>query len=352
MKEAEHIRCANMDVLRIVASFMVIMIHVAANKWHVTDVSSNEWVAMNFYDSAARSCVPIFFMLSGKLFLDREKMKPVSDMLKNNILKLAIIYVVWAALYAIDTIGVRGVFTMPNALGELTKLIIGAKYHLWFIPAMIGVYLLAPVMFSLKEYEKGKYVPYVLVMFFIFAILLTTIKIIPFQNEYTEIMLDKVQYELVGYSGYFLLGYYLSKKEYPKIRKLMLVALFAVIVVVSTIIGQAHAINIGEPAGILYGYGTLPVFLEAVLIFYCFLKIKIQVSAKTSKLITCISKCTLGIYLMHLFIIERLEIWLGINTTSFNTWFSIPIICVAVFVISTIVTLVLSKIPVINKWLI
>ena len=61
------------DSLRICAAFMVVLLHVSAQYWNVTAVSSNEWKTFNFYDSLARPAVPIFVMLSGMFLLEPQR---------------------------------------------------------------------------------------------------------------------------------------------------------------------------------------------------------------------------------------------------------------------------------------
>ncbi|NLV90708.1 MAG: acyltransferase family protein, partial [Tenericutes bacterium] len=58
-----------MDVIRIVAIFAVVLLHVAADNFYVFKYTSFEWQVLNVYDSLVRFCVPLFFMISGVLFL-------------------------------------------------------------------------------------------------------------------------------------------------------------------------------------------------------------------------------------------------------------------------------------------
>ena len=82
---------------------------------------------------------------------------------------------------------------------------------------MIGVYFMLPILFSLVKYKNGKYLLYMCILFFVFGILIPTLRL--FQYHYTIIpdTLEKFSYELVGYSGYFLLGHYLSKLDFKKV---------------------------------------------------------------------------------------------------------------------------------------
>ena len=65
----------NMDLLRILASLMVIVIHVSAYNFLDAPAKSIEWLSYDMYDSMVRSAVPIFLMISGAFFLNDKTQK-------------------------------------------------------------------------------------------------------------------------------------------------------------------------------------------------------------------------------------------------------------------------------------
>ncbi len=65
----EKVRENWIDTIRATACMMVIMLHVAAYYVTRSSVNSDYWNFANIIDSATRSCVPLFFMISGYLFL-------------------------------------------------------------------------------------------------------------------------------------------------------------------------------------------------------------------------------------------------------------------------------------------
>lgn len=71
----EHL--VNYDYLRVLATFAVILLHVAASKWNYADVNGLEWQTYNFYDSIVRWAVPFFVMISGSLFLPRDSVEHI-----------------------------------------------------------------------------------------------------------------------------------------------------------------------------------------------------------------------------------------------------------------------------------
>src|SRR3546814_17201773 len=52
---------------------MVVILHVAATRFGTFD---DQWWASNFYDSLARSCVPLFLMITGVLLLGKQESLP------------------------------------------------------------------------------------------------------------------------------------------------------------------------------------------------------------------------------------------------------------------------------------
>ena len=49
----------HLDCLRVLATFAVMILHIAAQNWYGADVMSFEWNVFNFYDSMVRWAVPV-----------------------------------------------------------------------------------------------------------------------------------------------------------------------------------------------------------------------------------------------------------------------------------------------------
>ena len=64
-------RTAYFDYLRVFATFAVVILHLSGQNWNNTNVNGFEWRVFNGYDSLVRWAVPVFVMISGALFLDR-----------------------------------------------------------------------------------------------------------------------------------------------------------------------------------------------------------------------------------------------------------------------------------------
>lgn len=343
-------RNTSLDILRIVACYMVIFLHVAAMNWYSTDINGAEWKVLNFYDSAVRSSAPLFFMLSGNLFLNKSQMPTIHTLLRKYISKLFVMYLVWGMLYAIDAVGFRAVVN-GDIFAIVRSFVISPKTHLWYLPTLVGIYLMMPVMWCVAKYENGKYLPYACVMFLVFGVTMTTVKALFSEQELLLTFLGRFSYEMSKYSGYFLLGYYLSKRDFSRTKTRYLLALLFVLICVCTKIGELDAVAKGKPQGLLYSNLGIPACVEAILIYIVITKEKIVCKEKITQSLAKISRCTLFIYLFHMFVRDHLDSWFGLNSLSFTPVFSVPLISLLIFVICYIIANILLKVPGVNKWL-
>lgn len=185
MNQISSTRQLHYDLLRIFASFMVVMLHVSAFYWDKIQPQTEQWMALNLFDSAVRSCVPLFFMLSGAFLLAKEL--PLNKLLGKNVLHLAVVWLVWSVLYAVDAIGLPAFFHADA--GQIFTAVVNGKYHLWFLPKMIEVYLMVPLLYAGTRMKEGKGLYYLLVLFGLFGILKSTLTVFVYPNPSIQVLL-------------------------------------------------------------------------------------------------------------------------------------------------------------------
>ena len=66
------------------------------------------------------------------------------------------------------------------------------------------------------------------------------------------------------------------------------------------------------------------------------------------RLVKSLAKCSLVIYLIHPFFLEKLNL-LGVTTISFSAIISVPVLTIIILVASYLVAFILNKIPYVNK---
>jgi surface polysaccharide O-acyltransferase-like enzyme len=236
------------DLLRILATFGVIIIHVASSKWYDTSIETFDWQIINFYHSVVRWPVPIFFMISG-IFLLRPlnndvEFKQEMKYIFKKILRLVCSIVFWVILYNFFALFLgkfiigKEFVDLHDILKAFGRIILGpAWFHLWFVYALIGLYLLIPILRCFIKNSKKIHLKYYLILFFVFGIFLPTCNTI---LEHISILKGNTVYlplpEMTGYMGYFVAGYYFANYEIRKKTK-VLIYILAVLSLLSTVIG-------------------------------------------------------------------------------------------------------------------
>ena len=346
-------RIVYFDYLRILAVFAVVMIHVAANKWKSIAVDSYEWQILNVYDGMVRWGVAVFVMISGALFLGKEQ--SLRKIYKKNVLRMFIAYVFWSSFYA--AVGYFLFHATDSVKGMLLTIIKG-HYHLWFILMIAGLYMVSP--FLNRIVSDRKTAVYFVVLAFVFAFLLPQcIKILGLKYSGGANLIGKFISNMkvkmvVGYSGFYVLGYLLNTCEIKKKWRIA-AYIFGLLAILFTI-GATSFVSLRQhsPTSSFYDDTTVNTLLAAVAIFL-FAKThfnKPVSSPKKQALLVFVSKCTFGVYLIHPFLLKAANTWLNISPLSFNPLASVPVLSLVIFAASLLISALLNKIPIVKTWIV
>lgn len=338
------------DILRIAACFSVIMLHSSSQFWYDIPVNQTSWLVANSYDASFRFGVPIFVMISGALFLTPEKEISVKRLYTHNIIRLAVAYGFWSCVYGLWDAR----FFVPSEAGWKSYLLemLGGSYHLWFVPMMIGIYMLLPVLKSWVQHASRKNIEYFLLLFLIFQIGKETLLVF-IQSGSIRQAVGMLSVEMAcGYVGYFVLGYYMASIRIPrKLHRWVYVA-GATGLVLAVLCGNLQSLRAGEPKAGAYDSFSLFTFAVVAAIFLLGVEglSKSTYSGKWSKVIQELSASTFGIYLMHILVLDWLK-GKGIHSMTVNNIAGIPILALVCFVISCCITALLRRIPVAGKYI-
>lgn len=348
MEEKEE-RKIYFDFLRIFATFAVIILHVSAQNWHTTDINSFEWNIFNFYDSIVRWGVPIFVMISGALFLNKNQ--SIKKIYTKNILRIIIAFIFWSLIYTV-------LFSKGLSIKTMIINFFEGYYHMWFLFMIVGLYMITP--FVKKIIENELLIKYFIILSLIFCIIIPqAISIISVEFSYLgyliQELVDKINLHMVlGYTLYYILGYYLDKININK-KTFKLICFFGLIGFIATIILSILITKYTQEANILfYGNFTINVLLEAIFIFVIFKKYfeKIELKTRTKNVLYKLSKYSFGAYLVHIALINFLDTLLNLNTLTFNSFISVPVISIVVFFISFCISAIINHIPILNKYIV
>jgi len=143
LQNSNNDRIISFDYLRVLSTLAVIVLHVAVQNWRETDVNGYAWQTFNFFDGISRWAVPIFIMISGVLFLNREV--SLKKIFSKYILRMVVAYVFWSFFYMIFEEGTKF---------EKLNIFLQGHYHMWFILMIIGLYMLLPIIKPITENKR------------------------------------------------------------------------------------------------------------------------------------------------------------------------------------------------------
>ena len=333
------------DLLRISAAFMVVLLHVAAQYWANVPVDSPEWFTFHAYDSLARPAVSIFVMISGMFLLDPSKEIPLSRLFSRYCKKILVILIFWSFFYAtwrnVFWALLRGyTIDWPSVLIAFQT----GHYHLWYCYMLLGLYLTIP--FLKKITADRTLTQYFLVLAFCFAVILP---VLPFTWARTMRQFMFFSFPL-GYTGYFVLGYYFRTTVLSRATRYLCYAA-GIASLAFTVFASYHKALALQTAFAYYDPFTLNTVCLSVAVFLFYQYEIPQLLQKHRKLTATLVDYSLGIYLIHPFILAVLEHF-GINALLFApAALAVPCVAILAFLLSCAATAVMKQIPVVKQYL-
>lgn len=343
------------DILRILSSFLIVSVHVSALNWEDISVTTSQWQTMNFYDCLSILGVPLFFMISGALFLDTQYSLSFKELFLSKILRLFLIYHFWLLAYnvvpffqgelAFDFVTIKDELFLKTLLGK-------GIYHLWFLPQLILLYLISPIL--REAFQKKTITQYFLLLFVITGALLPT----TFAYDYPYRTIVQSYYNrtdlvlMTGYVGYFVLGHYLhTHMTNPLSRKKIagLIVIAAACMAIVILACSNDALIKDKPSVLLNNPLMLPQFISCGALFIVIKQIPFK-QGRLTALVAKLSIYTMGIYLLHPMVLNILAA-LQVSTLIIHPIVTIPLLTLLVYLISLLITRILFFIPIVNKWL-
>lgn len=328
------------DALRVAAMIGVILIHVCAQS--ATRLAADGqalgvgWHVANLLDSLGRFAVPAYLMITGGLLLDGQP--SLRTVYRKRIPRVAVPLLFWTVVYLVlQAVMVEG-YDWKSAIGGL----VGnpAEIHLWYLYALIAVYLLLPFLQLLVHHAPRPLLWYGIALWLVFSCLWRAAAgLIPALELPAYANLDL----LGGYLGYVMLGWLLSTQERLPGKGACVAA--AVIGVVITAAGTwLMTWRAGELNAVFYQYFMPNVILAAAGIF-CLFRRKVRGSCAWLRRLSGLS---FGVYLVHEVFLRLLnplfEPMLGAKGAGMQIA-GMLLLCAAVLLLSIAAAWLLSALP-------
>ncbi|NCH56269.1 acyltransferase [Cronobacter muytjensii] len=286
-------RNINIETLRTMAVFSVILIHMAVPVFHSKEVMNSDislWLVSNLYYTISRFCVPIFFIIATYIaFNSLSKNMGFLSRIK----RIGVPYVFWSTLYYIFN-GGDDVFNLIKL--TLTKY---TSVHLWFLPAFLGFVLFLPAVKKILDNDSLRELRYLPILVFLFSVVLpsTTHFLNTFIGDFSYLNgLNQFELNLPAYIAYALVFPYV----YRKVNAVYYTFIFFFIVFVNAALNVLVSLKTGVPNEYYYQYTTPLVFISSYVLFNVFMSINLDaVYTPVKNLIYSIGMNSFGIYLVH-----------------------------------------------------
>lgn len=333
------------DLIRVIAIFMVVFLHSTAPiLYKYNNISLNYWMVGNVYDSLVRVCVPLFFMVSGFLLLQKDEILPIyfSKRLKKILIPMifwSLFFVFWKGWYEnSDSLSISSVYSL---------ILIPSYYHLWFLYALIGLYLYLPILRKVTHNSENTTLIYYIFIWFV------AVSIIPLFESLINVNSRVDLQSFSGYIGYFVLGLLFGKKHLTSKHFIISIFIFILcIIVTSTGTYFLTANNDGEFIGYFYENLSPNIIIASCASFVAikYVGVNSTLLQKTffKKTLLTLSSCSFGIYFVHtifIYLLEHGDLGFRLSPLSGNPLWSVPITAITVFILSFGVVFIIKKVP-------
>jgi surface polysaccharide O-acyltransferase-like enzyme len=346
MTAIKHQNIDWINSLRLIALFAVIVLHISAIPLgQYGHVPINTWLTADFYNALVRFAVPVFVMITGALTLHREY--ELGSFLKKRLSRVVVPFLFWSLVYVwYSWYNEELVFSTDawtSVKQVLHQLKYGSSYHLWYVYMLIGLYFFIPIISKFVRNATKREIEYFLAMWMITMII--TQPLISRFNPQVDI------HYFAGYAGYLVLGHYLTfNVNYSKRLVMWMRVLFIALLIIITggtylLYKYTNLITIlYEPIG-----PAIVLLASSVFLLGRFTKLQLPAFLLKAKDFAC--EYNYGIYLSHALILYFLDYPFGISFKLCTPLISIPVTAIICFALSLLLVWLLSKLPVVGKWL-
>lgn len=325
----------NLELIRTISFILVVVIHVSNYFCRAYGkIGAGEYGFSLVLDTFARISVPGFFMISGALLLNREESLEKS---RKRVLRFLPPLVFWSVVYYVWNIYYMGSeFDLRKVLWTPTEA------HLWYLYAMIPVYLVLPFLQILTRGMSQRQEQALLVIGTA-AVLLSYALSLFGGALYYDVPLfgDRV------YAYYLFLGHYLYQyRDSIRIKTGKLVWIFLGSNVLNIVLTAGIAWRIGDHPERTLEYGFPLVISSSAAFFLLMLRLQRGNVWPGERMRTWIDRwcaCSFGIYLIHILFLDAYKKHLTADAVS--AYVAVPGLTVGILLVSYLCVLGIRKIP-------
>lgn len=301
-------RIAALDYIRVFAILCVILTHVTENVYTLnTEFLCNagrrvRWIGIMLFTSG-RFGVPLFLFLTGYLMLDKiYDTEKTLRLWKQNLLGMLITTELWIVIYYFYAVCIlKTAFSFSDLLKELLLFKQANCTHLWYMPAILGLYIFIPFIANILNTCDKKLLLFPLTLSILYLFVPSSINVIlTIKGETTLRRLLDLSFSGGNYGILLIVGWMVKQNYFNSLKKQHFIILAAAgysLTVLLELYAYSHNMQYNV------WYDSITLLIASFSIFNLILNAKI---ARYSKIVTWFSKMSFAVYLCHPLILNIL----------------------------------------------
>ncbi|MCQ2424549.1 MAG: acyltransferase [Lachnospiraceae bacterium] len=331
-------RNVSLDLIQIIATFLVVMIHQAANVNLPDDANP---VSLTILNAICEACVPLFLMKTGALLLKKERPCSLKSTFRR-IGYISAVIVFWGLFYNVVSYTIIDGFSASVLLRSVKSVITADtayNYQFWYLYMLLGLYAVIPIIKPFFDNAEKKDLLYLLGFCCLCGCLL------PFLSPIIKI--NKTSFWLIRYFPWFsgflfycALGEYLSR--YPLNKAVRVIGAVLVIPLgVITVLYPDIWLTYFSPFTILYSISVFCALQDIP---------SDRLGEKCRRFIQKASELSFGVYIMHPILILAARKILHIGSEILPpAVLGVIVFSLINYSVCTFITMIIKKIPILRK---
>ncbi|WP_261641411.1 acyltransferase [Erwinia mallotivora] len=331
----------NLKLLTLLATFLVILLHTAAVPFSYFHLA---WSVSVTYEVLGRIAFPLYLLIAGYHSLNKNE--SLLSTLKKRVMNLVIPLIVWSAIYLFYN---QRINANTQAISFLELFSKPAYPHLWFIYTLILLYLVTPLLNTFIQNGSRQRINYTLAVWFALAsvyMLFDNVKINLLESQPipSPSNIDKVIY----LSGFYIIGGVVRRFNInPKVT--ISTIIFIISTVLTAVMTYSLSISTFATNRVFLFYSAPTLVVVSLSCFFMLLNAEFRWKKWVFNLVRSLSRLSLGIFFVHIIVLETILSFLRINFEGYYSALTIPLVALACFVISAAIVWLLRLIPLLRK---
>lgn len=328
-----------LDLLRFIAISAVILLHVISG---VSDTIADQMTGtqLQIYQTIKAFCtigVPLFLMISGTLFLAPKKQFSLKLLFQKYLRRIVLSLVLFGTFFALlELVMVNHTFSISYLGQAFLNMLSGNSWaHMWYLYALIGLYLFLPLMRAVSAQADKKTYRYLLLLLFIVG------SILPFFEKILNIKLGLIIPTTGIYLFYYLCGYYIhtyaEKKASTRRLALGILSASALVIICNYVL----------KLNLVLSYDSPFVVLMSLAVFYL-----ASCSQKDWRYCSSLRDYYFGMYLVHTVFLNLAYKLFHITPLLLGGYVLIPVFFLGTFLLSLFTAWIMKKMPLLGKYVV